>query len=101
MIDTGDFYGMGQNEILIREALNGGKCERAFVALKFGSMRGPDLKILGDERCSLDCVLRNPGAAIGLAGRSRVSLRAAPGYVSFCISRPARRAQFSQARLSV
>ena len=49
MIDTADFYGMGHNEMLIREALKGGKRERAFVAVKFGSMRGPDLKILGDD----------------------------------------------------
>jgi aryl-alcohol dehydrogenase-like predicted oxidoreductase len=49
LLDTGDFYGMGQNEMLIREALKGGKRERAFIAVKFGSMRGPDLKILGDD----------------------------------------------------
>src|SRR5258708_4419334 len=49
MLDTGDFYGMGQNEMLIREALKGGKRERAFIAVKYGSMRGPDLKILGDD----------------------------------------------------
>jgi aryl-alcohol dehydrogenase-like predicted oxidoreductase len=49
MIDTADFYGMGQNEMLVREALKGGKRERAFVAVKFGSLRGPDLKILGDD----------------------------------------------------
>ena len=44
MIDTGDFYGMGHNEMLIRDALKGGKRERAFIAVKFGSMRGPDRK---------------------------------------------------------
>src|ERR1700685_3168913 len=49
MLDTGDFYGMGQNEMLIREALQGGKRERAFIAVKYGSMRGPDLKIIGDD----------------------------------------------------
>jgi aryl-alcohol dehydrogenase-like predicted oxidoreductase len=49
MIDTADFYGMGQTEMLIREALKSGKRERAFIAVKFGSMRGPDLKILGDD----------------------------------------------------
>ena len=49
MLDTGDFYGMGQNEMLIREALKGGKRERAFIAVKYGSMRGPDLRILGDD----------------------------------------------------
>jgi aryl-alcohol dehydrogenase-like predicted oxidoreductase len=49
MLDTGDFYGSGHNEMLIREALKGGKRERAFIAVKFGAMRGPDLKFLGDD----------------------------------------------------
>jgi aryl-alcohol dehydrogenase-like predicted oxidoreductase len=49
MLDTGDFYGMGHNEMLIREALKAGGRERAFIAVKFGSMRGPDGKILGDD----------------------------------------------------
>jgi aryl-alcohol dehydrogenase-like predicted oxidoreductase len=49
MFDTGDFYGMGHNEMLIRKALEGGRRERAFIAVKFGAMRGPDLKFLGDD----------------------------------------------------
>jgi aryl-alcohol dehydrogenase-like predicted oxidoreductase len=49
MLDTADFYGMGHNEMLIREALKAGGRERAFIAVKFGSMRGPDGKILGDD----------------------------------------------------
>src|SRR6202166_4644663 len=49
MLDTGDFYGMGHNELLIREALKGGKRERAFIAVKSGAMRAPDLKYLGDD----------------------------------------------------
>jgi aryl-alcohol dehydrogenase-like predicted oxidoreductase len=49
MIDTGDFYGMGHNEMLIGEALKGGKRERAFLAVKCGAMRSPDLKFLGDD----------------------------------------------------
>jgi aryl-alcohol dehydrogenase-like predicted oxidoreductase len=49
MIDTADFYGMGHNEMLLREALKGGRRERAFVAVKFGSMRGPDKRIVGDD----------------------------------------------------
>jgi aryl-alcohol dehydrogenase-like predicted oxidoreductase len=49
MLDTGDFYGSGHNEMLIAEALKGGKRERAFLAVKFGAMRGPDLKFLGDD----------------------------------------------------
>jgi len=42
LIDTGDFYGMGHNEMLIAEALKGGKRGQAFLSVKFGAMRGPD-----------------------------------------------------------
>ena len=42
LLDTGDFYGMGHNEMLIAQALKGGKRERAFLSVKFGAMRGPD-----------------------------------------------------------
>ena len=49
MIDTGDFYGMGHNEMLIRDALKGGKRDRAFIMVKCGSMRSPDGKIVGDD----------------------------------------------------
>ena len=49
LIDTGDFYGMGHNEMLIREALKGGKRERAFIMVKCGSLRSPDGRIIGDD----------------------------------------------------
>jgi len=49
LIDTADFYGMGHNEMLLREALTGGRRARAFLCVKFGAMRGPDLKFLGDD----------------------------------------------------
>jgi aryl-alcohol dehydrogenase-like predicted oxidoreductase len=42
MLDTGDFYGMGHNELLLRQALAGGKRERVFLAVKFGAQRAPD-----------------------------------------------------------
>ncbi len=43
MLDTADFYGMGHNEMLIREALwNGGNRDNAFIAVKAGVMWGPD-----------------------------------------------------------
>ena len=42
LLDTGDFYGAGHNELLLREALQGGKRDKAFIAVKFGAMRGPD-----------------------------------------------------------
>jgi len=45
-LDTADVYGMGQNEMLLREALKGGRRERAFIGVKFGAQRGPDGKWL-------------------------------------------------------
>ncbi len=46
-LDTGDFYGMGHNEMLIGEALKGGQRQRAFLSVKFGHLRGPDGVQLG------------------------------------------------------
>ena len=48
-LDTGDFYGMGHNEMLLREALKGGRRDKAFIAVKFGSMRDPYWRALGDD----------------------------------------------------
>lgn len=42
LLDTGDFYGMGHNEWLLRKALEGGKRKQAFISVKFGALRGPD-----------------------------------------------------------
>src|SRR5277367_1109442 len=42
LLDTGDFYGMGHNEMLIAEALAGGKRAGAILSVKFGALRGPD-----------------------------------------------------------
>jgi len=42
LLDTGDFYGMGHNEMLIGHALQGGKRERAVLSVKFGAMRAPN-----------------------------------------------------------
>jgi aryl-alcohol dehydrogenase-like predicted oxidoreductase len=47
LFDTGDFYGMGHNELLLREAIKGGKRERAFIQVKFGAQRSPDGAFLG------------------------------------------------------
>ncbi|WP_188566817.1 aldo/keto reductase [Undibacterium terreum] len=41
LLDTGDFYGMGHNEMLIREALKGRRREDAIISVKFGAMRDP------------------------------------------------------------
>jgi pyridoxine 4-dehydrogenase len=42
LLDTGDFYGMGHNEMLIREALHGRAREQVQISVKFGALRGPD-----------------------------------------------------------
>ena len=47
LLDTGDFYGMGHNEMLIREALAGRPREQVQISVKFGAMRGPDGAWLG------------------------------------------------------
>ncbi len=41
LFDTGDFYGMGDNEILLAEALRGQR-GKAFIQVKSGAQRGPD-----------------------------------------------------------
>jgi aryl-alcohol dehydrogenase-like predicted oxidoreductase len=41
LLDTGDFYGMGHNEMLIGEALRGVARDRVVVSVKFGALRDP------------------------------------------------------------
>lgn len=41
LLDTGDFYGMGDNEMLLRDALRGRAREKAVLSVKFGVMRDP------------------------------------------------------------
>jgi pyridoxine 4-dehydrogenase len=41
LLDTGDFYGMGHNEMLIREALTGRKHDDVRISVKFGGLRDP------------------------------------------------------------
>ncbi len=47
LLDTGDFYGMGHNEMLIAEALRGVPRERVVLSVKFGALRGPNGAWLG------------------------------------------------------
>ena len=43
LLDTGDFYGMGRNEMLIGEALRGLDRDRLTISVKFGALRDPDM----------------------------------------------------------
>ncbi len=47
LLDTGDFYGMGHNEMLISRALEGRPRDEVLVSVKFGAQRGPDGSWLG------------------------------------------------------
>ncbi len=47
LLDTGDFYGMGHNEMLIAEALKGRKREDALISVKFGALRDPSAGWIG------------------------------------------------------
>jgi aryl-alcohol dehydrogenase-like predicted oxidoreductase len=42
LLDTGDFYGMGHNEMLLREALRTIDRDRVVISVKFGALRDPD-----------------------------------------------------------
>ncbi len=41
LLDTGDFYGMGHNELLVGRAI-AGRREKVRLSVKFGALRGPD-----------------------------------------------------------
>jgi aryl-alcohol dehydrogenase-like predicted oxidoreductase len=47
LLDTGDYYGMGHNELLLRDALRGCDREAVQYSVKFGALRGPDGGWLG------------------------------------------------------
>src|SRR3984957_17448118 len=46
LIDTGDFYAMGKNEMLVGRALKGRR-EKALLSVKFGALRAPDGSWIG------------------------------------------------------
>ena len=47
LLDTGDFYGMGHNELLIREGLTGRQRDNLLLSVKFGALRDPAQAWLG------------------------------------------------------
>ena len=49
LIDTGDFYGMGHNEMLIRRALDGVPRSKVLISVKFGGMRDPSGAFIGHD----------------------------------------------------
>lgn len=77
LIDTGDFYGMGHNELLVGRAI-AGRRDKVQVSVKFGALRGPDGSWLG-----VDC---RPAAVSTFAAYSLKRL----GVDVIDIYRPAR-----------
>jgi aryl-alcohol dehydrogenase-like predicted oxidoreductase len=57
LLDTGDFYGMGHNEMLIREALAGRRRDNVQISVKFGALRDPNKGFLGYD--SRPAAIRN------------------------------------------
>jgi aryl-alcohol dehydrogenase-like predicted oxidoreductase len=49
LIDTGDFYGMGHNEMLLRRALEGVPRSNIVISVKFGALRDPAGMFLGND----------------------------------------------------
>ncbi len=47
LLDTGDFYAMGANEMLVRDALAGRNRSAVQLSVKFGALRDPDGAFLG------------------------------------------------------
>ncbi len=49
LLDTGDFYGMGHNELLLRDALRGRPRDSVFIQVKFGGQRDPSGAFVGHD----------------------------------------------------
>ena len=49
LIDTGDFYAMGHNELLLAEALRGRDRDGYVLSVKFGQLRGPGRAFGGQD----------------------------------------------------
>jgi aryl-alcohol dehydrogenase-like predicted oxidoreductase len=78
LLDTGDFYGVGHNEILIHEALKGRNRDNIQFSVKFGGLRDPAFGFAG-----IDC---RPVAVKNFLAYSLVRL----GVDAIDIYRPAR-----------
>ena len=78
LLDTGDFYGVGHNELLIRDALAGRGRDNVQLSVKFGALRDPAAGFAG-----MDC---RPAAVKNFLSYSLQRL----GVESIDIYRPAR-----------
>jgi aryl-alcohol dehydrogenase-like predicted oxidoreductase len=49
LLDTGDFYGMGHNELLLSRALRSIPRDQVFIQVKFGGQRDPAGRFIGHD----------------------------------------------------
>ena len=49
LLDTGDFYGMGHNELLLRRALHNRRRDTVCIQVKFGAQRDPQGAFIGHD----------------------------------------------------
>src|SRR5258705_12667462 len=49
LLDSGDFYGMGHNEMLLRDALRGRDRHQVTISVKFGALRDADRGLDGAD----------------------------------------------------
>ena len=86
LIDTGDFYGMGHNEMLIGRALRL-KRDQVLISVKFGAQRAPDGSWLGHDARPADREnRRSPTRSRGSASTISTST-GRPGSIPRCRSR--------------
>ena len=77
LLDTGDFYGVGHNELLIREALSGRSRDTVQISVKFGALRDPARGFTG-----IDCrpvAVKNFLSLLAAATRRRSYRHLPPG----------------------
>ena len=71
LLDTGDFYGMGHNELLLRDALRGVDRSSVFLQVKFGGQRDPSGAFIGHDASPV--AVKNSGKnAIAEVGTAEV-----------------------------
>jgi aryl-alcohol dehydrogenase-like predicted oxidoreductase len=85
LLDTGDFYGMGHNELLIRQGLRDRRRESALIRVKFRALR--DASGATVSHVAIAWVLSRDPAIVPLVGaRRRERLAESLGAMEFELS---------------
>ncbi len=80
LLDTGDFYGMGHNELLLRDALRRGiPRESVFIQVKFGGQRDPGGRFIGQDT-SPAAVKNSLAYTLTRLGTDYVTCTSPPGW---------------------